>query len=75
MREEEKRELDERQERMVSSLLRDFPCLEYGEYIMEELRMVLNKNDKDMEKLYREAKFAMDAMVRLMPADAFTRTV
>ena len=75
MRVEEKKERDERRERMVSSLLTDFPCFEYGEYLMEELRLILTKSDKDMDKLYRESKFALDAIVKIMPENAFIRTV
>ena len=46
MRDEEKREWDEWHERMVSSLLRDFKCLEYGEYLMNEFRLILRKSER-----------------------------
>ena len=49
MKDEEKHERDERHdmtwhERMVSSLLKDFKCFEYGEYLMDEFQMILKKN-------------------------------
>ena len=43
MRDEEKCERDQRHERMVSSLLKDFKCFEYGEYLMDEFQMILKK--------------------------------
>ena len=36
MRDEEKCERDQRHERNVSSLLKDFKCFKYGEYLMDE---------------------------------------
>ena len=75
MRDEEKREWDERREQMVSCLLKDFICFEYGEYVMDELRLILKKTEKEMKNLYHEAKFAMEAMMKLMPDSAFTKHV
>ena len=75
MREEEKREWDERHERMVSSLLRDFKCLEYGEYLMDEFRSILRKLEKEMKQVFHEAKFAMEAVMKLMPDASFSQSV
>ena len=46
MRDEEKCERDQRHERMVSSLLKDFKCFEYREYLMDEFQMILKKLTK-----------------------------
>ena len=75
MRDEEKCERDQRHERMVSSLLKDFKCFEYGEYLMDEFQMILKKTDKEMKLLFHEVKFAMEAMMKLMPDSAFTQSV
>ena len=75
LRDEEKREWDERHERMVSTLLRDFKCLEYGEYLMDEFRLILRKSEKEMKQVFHEAKFAMEAVIKLMPDAAFTQSV
>ena len=72
---EEKREWDERRERMVSSLLRDFKCLEYGEYLMDEFRSILRKSEKEMKQVFHEAKFAMEAVMKLMPDASFSQSV
>ena len=50
MRDEEKHERDQRHERMVSSLLKDFKCFEYGEYLMDEFQMILKKTNKEMKE-------------------------
>ena len=34
--------------------------------------MILKKTDKEMKLLFHEAKFAMEAMMKLMPDSAFT---
>ena len=75
MRGEEQREWDQRRERMVSCLMQDFLCFEYGEYVMDELRLILKKTEKEMKNLCHEAKFAMEAMMKLMPNSAFTKDV
>ena len=75
MRDEEKCERDQRHERMVSSLLKDFKCFKYGEYLMDEFQMILKKTDKEMKLLFHEVKFAMEAMMKLMPDSAFTQSV
>ena len=75
MRGEEKREWDKRHERMVSSLMQDFVCFEYGEYVMDELRLILKKTEKEMKNLCQEAKFVMEAMMKLMPDTVFTHDV
>ena len=75
MREEEQREWDERHEGMVSSLLRDFKCLEYGEYLMDEFRSILRKSEKEMKQVFHEAKFAMEAVMKLMPDASFSQSV
>ena len=75
MRHEEKCERDQRHERMVGSLLKDFKCFEYGEYLMDEFQMILKKTDKEMKLLFHKAKFAMEAMMKLMPDLAFTQSV
>ena len=75
MRDEDKREWDEQHERMVSSLLRDFKCLEYGEYLMDEFRLILRKLERDMKQVFHEAKFAMEAVMKLMPDASFSQSV
>ena len=60
---------------MVSCLLKDFICFEYGEYVMDELRLILKKTEKEMKNLCHEAKFAMEAMMKLMPDSAFTKHI
>ena len=60
---------------MVSSLLRDFKCLEYGEYLMDEFRLILRKSEKEMKLVFHEGKFAMEAVMKLMPDSAFTQSV
>ena len=55
---------------MISSMLKEWPCLIYGDYILEELRMVLGvKNDKEMEKLVRRSDIVMQALVKLTPEE------
>ena len=56
---------------MVGSLLRDFKCLEYGEYLMDEFR----KSEKEMKLVFHEGKFAMEAVMKLMPDSTFTQSV
>ena len=46
----------------MSSLLRDFKCFEYGEYLMDEFRLILRKSEKDMKQVFHETKFAMEAV-------------
>ena len=75
MRDEEKCDRDQRHERIVSSLLKDFKCFEYGEYLMDEFQMILKKTDKEMKLLFHEVKFTMEAMMKLMPDLAFTQSV
>ena len=60
-----KEQLESDVERMVSSLLADFSCFKYGEYILEELRLMLGKNPADMEQLYRHAKVAVEVLINI----------
>ena len=48
-------------------MLEDFKCLEYGKYLLHELRLVLGKTEKDMDILYKEAKFALQALIKMLP--------
>ena len=66
-RTDEKKRMDENLERMVSTLLKDFPCLEYGEYILEEMRITLGKGEKEMEEILRRGKTALEILVTLTP--------
>ena len=60
--------MENENERMVSRLLEDFPCLKYGEYIMEEMRMILNKDEKEMDTLMaRTARLSVEALLAMMP--------
>ena len=61
-------EKHEKKEQMVSSLLDDFKYLEYGEYMLEELQLILQKTPNEMVHLSREATFVMDALVKLTPS-------
>ena len=42
---------------------------------MDELRLILKKTEKEMKNLCHEAKFVMEAMMKLMPDSAFTKDV
>ena len=42
---------------------------------MDELRLILKKTEKEMNHICHEAKFAMEAMMKLMPNSAFTQCV
>lgn len=76
MRDEERKERVElKTQRVVSLLLKDFKCLEYGDYLMEELRRVLNKTEKEWTKMLHNAKVAMDAIRKMMPKKSFTHKV
>ena len=37
--------------------------------------MILKKTDKEMKLLFHKVKFAMEAMMKLMPDSAFTQSV
>jgi hypothetical protein len=75
MREEEKLAMDKRKERMVSTLLKDFVCLEYGEYIIEEFRLILHYTEKEMERLFTRAKTVMDVLLGMVPEKDLLRQV
>ena len=75
MRQEEKKERDEREERMVSSLLKDFKCFEYGGYLIEEFKWILGKNDKELKKLFQDGKLVMEALTKMMEEKDFTQSV
>ena len=42
---------------------------------MDELRLILKKTEKEMECICHEAKFPIEAMMKLMPNSAFTQHV
>ena len=54
---------------------KDFKCLEYGEYLMDEFRLTLRKSEKEMKQVFHEAKFAMEAVMKLMPDTSFSQNV
>ena len=56
-------------------MLRDFKCLEYHEYLMDEFRLILKKSEKEMKLVFHEANFAIEAVMKLMPDSAFTQSV
>ena len=60
---------------MVSSLLNDFKCLQYGEYVLEELWLILQKTPNEMVHLSREVTFIMDALVKLTPSERLKNEV
>ena len=37
---------------------------------MDEFRLILRKSEKDMKQVFYEAKFAMEAVMKLMPDDS-----
>ena len=58
---------------MVSCLLKEFcKYFEYGDYVMDELRLILKKTGKEMKHVCHEAKFVMEGMMELMPDSTFT---
>ena len=42
---------------------------------MDEFRLILQKLEKEMKQVFHEAKFAMKAVMKLMPHAAFTQSV
>lgn len=72
-RSDEKKAMDKRNERMVSTLLKDFPCFELGPYIVEETRLILGKSAKEIERLFHNAKQATTALLRMIPRDRLKR--
>ena len=75
MRDDEKRERDVQKDRMVFSMLKDFKCFEMGEYMMEELKWILKKNDKDWKQLFYSAKMSFNCLVKMMPESSITKSV
>ena len=76
MRNEERNEREEeRCERMVSSLLKDFKIFEYGEFLMEEFRRMLNKTEREFKQLLHNAKTAIEAVKNMMPKSAWNHKV
>lgn len=52
--------------RMVYTLLEDFPCFYYGEYVIEELRLMFKKSEKEMAELMKNADLAVEVLLSLM---------
>lgn len=67
--------MDTAEERMVSTLTEHFPCLEFGPYMMEELRLILGKSPKEMEDMVRRSKMAVEVLLSLMTKKDITREV
>ena len=42
---------------------------------MDEFRLILRKLEKDMKQVFHEAKFVMEAVMKLMPDDSFSQSV
>ena len=42
---------------------------------MDELSLILMKTEKEMKHVCHEAKFAMEALMKLVPNSAFTQRV
>ena len=42
---------------------------------MDEFRLILRKLEKDMKQVFHEAKFAMEAVMKLMPDASFSQSV
>ena len=42
---------------------------------MDEFRLMLWESEKEMKQVFHEAKFAMEAVMKLMPHAAFTQSV
>lgn len=66
-REQQKEEMDKRGERMVANILVDFPCLQWGIYVFEELRSVLGKTPTEMKRLFQQANTATEVLTKMLP--------
>ena len=42
---------------------------------MDEFRLILRKLEKEMKQVFHEAKFAMEAVMKLMPDVSFSQSV
>ena len=60
---------------MVSGLMDDFPCFEFGLYILEELKLVLGKTGKQMERIFQRAKGVTETLTKMVPARQIVRKV
>lgn len=74
-RTDQKLAMDKRGERMVSTLLKDFPCLEYAPFILEETRLIMGKKEKEFERLFQSAKNSTAVLMKMIPTDQLKRQV
>lgn len=69
------RERDAEGEDMVPSLLEEWPIFQYGSYLMEELKMILGKTDKEMTDVRSDAAKAVCVLTSMVPKDNWKRKV
>ena len=74
-REEEKKQMDKRGERMVSTLLVDFPCFELGTFLLEEVRLILGKTQKQLDLLLHKATGVTETLTKMLPERNVVRKV
>lgn len=60
---------------MISNILKDFPYLELGAFISEELRFVLGRGNKEYDRLLHLAKVRTEILTKMLPEDQITREV
>ena len=63
-------------EPMVSTLLTSWPCFTYGEFLLEEFKLIMGwKGDKEMDEMFRKANKAAKALMAIVPKEHYTKEV
>lgn len=65
--------MDANSDRMVSGLLKSFPYLDVGQFLFEELRLILNKSPREMDRLLHDANTVMETLAEMVPAAQLKR--
>lgn len=68
-----KKTMEANSDRMVSGLLKSFPYLDVGQFLFEELRLILNKSPWEMDCLLHDANTVMETLAEMVPAAQLKR--
>jgi hypothetical protein len=64
------RERDAAGEDMVPTLMEEWPMFKYGTYLMDELKMIMGKTDREMADVRTEASKAVGVLTGMIGKDA-----
>jgi hypothetical protein len=60
---------------MIYTVLVDYPYLEYGDYLFEEIGLSLNKTEKAMETMLSKARTSINVLLDIIPKASLKKEV